>query len=297
MKHLKSYGKFTDVHYKICEGIIQLTPSERDQIEEMVPLIVDVIKGVEIKSNFDDVEPIGEINFISADRTPGKVIIAVGNDAPTLFGYYQTQDRKNTNDDYIIIQQNNLKNRYFSPGRDKWRGGESSGVELLRTTLKHELIHAKDPAINQHYPKNPEEYGYSPEVYYKSWQEFQTITGELFESIITRVDKIMKSNPSDADIKKIEIVLNDILNFYSGRSKETKQETIDFIQGNGNRIEFSKSIKFINDIKINNKNSLYGLYIDEINKIKKYHPESYNEFLKDLYKIIYQCKDIINKKS
>jgi len=302
MKHLFEYEKF-NYKSKIYEGIIQLTPSERDQIEEMLPLIIDVIGGEEIKPGLENFEPIGEIDFISADGKPGKTIVGVGNDAPKLMGYYQKEDPKNLEDNYIMIQQNNFKNRYFTPGRDEWRGGKNAGIESLRVTLKHELMHAKDPAINQYLPENPQGYSYSPEAYFKSWEEFQTITGELFESIITRVDKIMKSNPSDVDIKKIEMALNDILNFYSGKSKETKQETIDFIQGTGSRIEFPKSFKFVNDIvkmnkssnNIYNKNSLYGGFIKDINMIKKHHPEAYDEFLGDLYKTIDQCKNVINK--
>jgi hypothetical protein len=303
LKHLFEYEKFNS-QPKLYEGILQLTPSERDQIEEMLPMIIDVIAGEEIKPGFDNLEPIGEIDFTSADGKPGKVIIAVANDAPNLMAYYEKMDPKNLEDNYIMIQQNNFKSRYFSASSDKWRGGKNAGEEFLRSTLKHELIHAKDPAMNQHKSEKPENYSYEPEVYYKSWEEFKAHTGEFFESIITRVDKIMKSNPSDADIKKIEIALNDILNFYSGKSKEPKQETIDFIQGVRSRVEFPKSFKFVNDIvnmskssnKISNKNSLYGGFIKDINKIKKYNPESYNEFLRDLYKTIDQCKDTINKK-
>ncbi len=58
---------------------------------------------------------------------------------------------------------------------------------------------------------------------------------------------------------------------------------IDVIEG--------EKIKFVG---ISDRNPL-SRSIDDISKIKKYHPDAYNEFLKDLYKTIDQCKNIINR--
>lgn len=281
---------------KLEEGVIQLTPDERSQIEEMIPRIIDVIEKKYIKP--DQFEGIGYINFISADKNPGKVYVWVGNDMPSANGYYHQKDPKDLNDNYIVMQQNSYS-PYFNVLWNTYSnfiGDKNMGIELLRKTLKHELIHAKDPAINQHVsPLTYKNYDSSkPELYYKSWIEFQTMTGQFFESITTGVDRIMKSDPSEENIRKIETALNDILNFYSGKSKTIKQETIDFIQDSGSRNIFQKLFKFVNDIVLGNQNALYD-YIDYIHAIKKYHPEAYNEFLKDLYKTIDQCKDSINK--
>jgi hypothetical protein len=52
-------------------------------------------------------------------------------------------------------------------------GDKNQGIEDLRKTLKHELIHAKDPALNHHLLKEPYDTK-NDEIYYKSWTEFQT---------------------------------------------------------------------------------------------------------------------------
>jgi hypothetical protein len=300
LKHLFEYEKF-NLQSKLYEGAIQLTPSERDQIEKMIPKIIDVIEGKEIKSSADNKVVVDIIDFLSADgKTPGFLSVYVGNDAPKLLAYHQKNDSKDLGDNELVIQQNNFTGKFFNflwKTISKFHGDKNAGIEFLRTTLKHELIHAKDPAENQHIPKNPEKYSYDPEVYYKSWAEFQTYTGELFELIISGVDRIMKSNPSDADIKKIEIALDDLLNYYSKEEKSRKIErgTIDFIQDNESRNDFQKAFKFLSDfVGISDRNPL-SRSLDDISKIKKYHPEAYNEFLKDLYKTIDQCKNVINK--
>jgi hypothetical protein len=286
---------------KLNEGVIQLTSEERNQIEKMIPRIIDVIEKKYLKP--DQFEGIGYINFTSADGTPGKVYVWVGNDMPSASGYHQRKDFKDLNDNYIVIQQNSYS-PYFNVLWNTYSnfiGDKNMGIELLRKTLKHELIHAKDPAINQHVsPLTYKNYDSSkPELYYKSWIEFQTMTGQFFESIITGVDRIMKSDPSEKNVRKIEIALNDILNFYSGKSKTIKQETIDFIQNTdaNNKNIFQKIITFVSKasgVTLLNLNAFF-VYNDFISKIKKYHPEAYNEFLKDLYKTIDQCKDSINK--
>jgi hypothetical protein len=283
---------------KLEEGIIQLTPDERNQIERMIPTIIDIIKGKELKPN--EYKAIGNINFISADKTPGLATVYVSNDSPGLSAYYQTKDPNNLQDNYIVIQQNTFLPLFNVIGKtySALKGDKNLGEEMLRAAIKHELIHAKDPARNQKKLKEP----YSLEgegTYFKSWAEFQTMTGQFFESIIAGVDRIMKSNPSEENVKKIEIALNDILNFYSGRSKEIKQETIDFIQNTdaNNKNIFQKIFTFVSKasgVPLLNLNAFY-VYNDFISKIKKYHPEAYNEFLKDLYKTIDQCKDSINK--
>ena len=333
------------------EGAILLTPDEKDQVEKIIPKIIDIIKGPLISK--DKYKEVGWINYQSADKQPGKVFVYVGNDNPTAGGYFQTNDPKNPEDNIILIQQQPffeyfINNTQFIPvggimnaAAKFLTGDENQGIEAVRRVLKHELIHAKDPAINrvksqwdieekdgmwlavytsgdgtrkktfkfktreeavawinQKYLKN---YNPSdPKSYYKSWEEFQTMTGQFFESIITGVERIMASRPSNSDIRKIEIALTEILNFFAGKSQGFSQETYDFIQNTKSRNLFQNILKKIqNYIEVNvtrsyivgNELSTYTAFISQI---KKYHPESYNEFLKDLYKVIHQAKDKVN---
>ena len=283
------------------EGIISLTQDERDQIEKLIPYIIEIIKGPEIKSG--EYREVDWINFQYADKTPGKVFVFVGNDSPKAGAYFQTKDPKNPTDNYIVVQQNNYSpyfgflNKMYSD----FVGDKNQGVELLRSVLKHELIHAKDPALNHHYMKEPYDFS-KQEVYYKSWAEFQTMTGQFFEAIISGVGRVLTSDSSKENIKKVENALDDILNFYSGKSKSMSQDTADFIQDTGQRDIFQSLIKSAENLFkglirgltrttiSTNALDIYSLFI---NSIKTYNPEGYKEFLKDLYKVIDEARDKI----
>lgn len=272
----------------IKEGIISLTPEERNQVEDLIPDIIEAISGDYIGDNRQ--LEIGEIDALSADKTHIKVKIFVGNNLSLKHadGYYQTNDPKNPTDNLILIQQFHFA-PYFKglSGLDLKltkiaTGNENIGLEKLRKVLKHELIHAKDPAENQHYSNR----GYksdNAEVYYKSWTEFQTMTGQFFEAITTGVDRALRLGMSKDDILK---ALNNILQYYSGKTKIFNQEAKDFIQGSGKRNIFQSIINFFTKLK-----SAIEDYAEFLSMIKKYNPEGYKEFLIDLYKTVDQAKD------
>jgi hypothetical protein len=277
------------------EGALQLTPEERQQVENMLPDIIKIISGKNIGDN--RYIPIGDINAISADKTPIKVEIRVGNDlsVPNANGYFQTLDPKNPTDNYIFLQQP-MFSPYFKglSGFDKkatkfLAGDENLGVERLRKTLKHELIHAKDPALNQHYLKEPYDSS-NAAVYYKSWAEFQSMTGQFFEAITTGVDRALKLGK---DKNQILGALNNILEYYSGKTKNFNTYAKDFIQGTGKRNIFQSLIKLVSDFVLPLDSSIDS-YAGYLSLIKKYNPEGYKEFLKDLYKTIDQAKDKLN---
>lgn len=269
------------------EGALQLTSDERNQVEAMLPDIIKVISGKYIGDNMK--KQVGDINAVSADKTPIKVGIYVGNNLynKNADAYYQTNDKNNPDDNEILIQQFHFSS-YFKglSGLDMKltkiaTGNENTGIERLRKVLKHELIHAKDPAVNQRYMNEP--YSYNPEIYYKSWTEFQTMTGQFFEAITTGVDRAFQLGMSKDEVLK---ALNNILEYYSGKTKSFNQEAKDFIQGSGKRNIFQSLINFF--IKLPSSIDDYATYIASI---KKYNPEGYKEFLGDLYKTVDQARD------
>ena len=277
-----------------------MTSDERNQVENMIPKIIKIISGKWIPSGVQNAVYIDAINYEFADKTKGKVNVFVANDSSAK-GYFTTNDPKNPTDNSIVIQQNSFINYFTNLGGLIFKtqkfvaGDENAGIELLRKTLKHELIHAKDPALNHHFLKEPYDSN-KAEIYYKSWTEFQTMTGQFFESIITGVDRIMSSNLSEKNIRKIEIALSNILNYFAGKTTELKQDTIDLIQNTQSRNLFQRLIKKLENITGLDPtgSGALGVYLTYITLIKKYNPKAYNEFLKDLYKIIDQTKDKIN---
>jgi len=257
------------------EGTIQLTSKERDQIETLLPKVIDAIKGPSLKKT--EYKLVGVINFESADKTLGSTRVFVGNDG-IGGGYFQTLDPKNPTDNYIVVQQDVYKDFFgiLGKGYSTLTGDEMLGEEEIRRVLRHELIHAKDPAVNQHYLKEPYDSN-KPELYYKSWTEFQTMTGQFFETISSAVNRLMSKDISNEDVRKIEKSLNEILNFFAGKSKNISQDTIDFIQGNDKRNIFQRIVKFIETtsakLGIDLGTNFLNLYIPFLNLIKQYNPE------------------------
>ncbi len=269
------------------EGTLQLTSDERSQVENMLPDILKAVSGKYIGDNM--AREIGVINAISADKTPIKVKVFVGNDLSqqNSQGYYRTNDRENPEDNEILLQQFHFA-PYFKglSGLDMKvtklaTGSQNPGIERLRTVLKHELIHAKDPAINQRHRNEPYNRS-SEESYYKSWTEFQTMTGQFFEAITTGVDRALKLGMTKDEVLK---ALDNIVNYYAGKEKSFNQYAKDFIQGTGKRNAFQSIINFVINLP-----SEINDYAGFIKMIQKYNPEGYKEFLKDLYKTVDQAK-------
>jgi hypothetical protein len=272
------------------EGTIQLTSDERRQVNSMLPKIINMIAGDYLGDN--RMFLIDEFKGISADKSPIKVKIYVGNDMnyKTSNGYYQTNDKKNPDDNIILIQQFQFS-KYFKGlgGLDMdftkmMTGNENPGIDAVRKTLTHELIHAKDPATNHRYLKEPNEPG---KDYYKSWAEFQTMTGQFFEAITTSVDRAVKLKMTKEEILS---ALDSILQFYSGKQTTFNQNAKDFIQGSGKRTAFQSLVN-----KFTEYSSSLNTYASYILMIKKYNPEGYKEFLTDLYKTVDDAKDKTEK--
>jgi hypothetical protein len=238
----------------INEGSIRLTYKERQQVEEMLPKIIEVIKGKDLGvGNFEE---IGVIDGVLANGDFLKTTIYVGVDTrknvKNAMGYFQTMNPHDLTDNYIVVQQRSFS-KYFK-GISKFQydiekellGNENMGIEALRKTLVHELIHSKDPKLNQYTPKN-EKYGYDNKSYYSSRTEFVTMTGQFFEGILEGVNSSYKLNKTKEQIMD---ALNNILLVYYGKKRIFNQNAKDFIQGSKNRTVFqdiiNKPVNFFN---------------------------------------------------
>jgi hypothetical protein len=290
----------------IKEGAITLNTDERQQVEDIIQKIIEIIKNRDIPDS-GNIWPAGEISYIYSDGEKGKVKIGVGPIEGNAKGQFFTYDKNNRTDNWIFINQ--VYFSQFFPSSNSFQdldqrlsrtvtGNENTGIERLRQTLKHELIHAKDPAVNHQYLKEP----YSSEdeaIYYGSWAEFQTMTSQFFESLITGTDRVLNNADNPEDIKRIEKALSNILQYFAGKTKTINLDTKEFIDGTGSRNFFQKIFNFLNQIVRMPKDSDYALseYLTYLSKIRQYNPEGYKEFLKDLYKTIKSIEEKVNSVS
>ena len=291
----------------IEEGTLILTPDERQQVEAMIPEMIKVISEPDLIP-LGQHRNIGTLKFKFADGEDGEVLIGVGTFEPAnARGAHHAMDPNNKTDNLILIQQAQFKqyfpsNKFNQIDQNLYRtfsGTANTGVERLRQVIKHEVIHAKDPALNHRYSKEP--YNSSDEsVYFKSWAEFQTFTGQFFESLIAGTDRVLSGVNTAADLKTVESALANILQFFAGKTKTMSVKTAEFIDGTGSRNIFQKVFNFLGSIAGRSlKSSDFALheYVLYLNKIKQYNPEGYKEFLKDLYKTIKTIEEKVNSTS
>jgi hypothetical protein len=222
-------------------------------------------------------------------------------------GVFYSMDEQNLNDQKIIINS-----KYLAPYFNTMTAKVIRTItgfnwsEMIRNTIYHEMIHAKDPASNHHYLKEPYDTS-NKELYYASWTEFATMTGQFFEAIKNKVtesinallnDKSLNKKKYDEKINEISLVLQNILDYYSGKDQSLNNETKYFIQGTiGNDIQkFIRGIyQFFEQIS---GVEFIGYELTSLTNflkwIKKYNPEGWKEFNKDLYLTIQECVDTIN---
>lgn len=285
----------------LLESYIKLTPEEKQRVEEIIPLIIKVIKrGIKKGEQY---EYIDTIKYKFADGEDGKVNIFVESRPEEKYdGYFQTKDPKNKEDNYIVVNIQKVEN-YFNFDSKVYgalTGENKEGIQFIRRVLNHELIHAKDPALNHHFMKEPYDSN-DEKIYYSSWAEFQTMTGQFFEAIITATNQALDDGVKP---KKILDALQDVLDFYSGKKKYMEKETFHFIEGTNKKNFFQKLIYFATDIisstgLTGNPYSSKSLntYYYYLLKIKQYNTKGYREFLSDLYKAVQEAKQTVKNET
>lgn len=271
------------------EGIIKLTDNEVKQINDILPKIKNAIKNRTLY------EAIAQINYVTADGLNATAIVYIYNEDDNSLAHHDSRNKKDLNDNLIGVNfnffglvYNGIFNKILSKMTNK------TPDEHLITSLKHELIHAKDPAVN-HKPLNQPVKSNDIKSYYGSWVEFPTQTGEFFEAITQRTKEEIEKKPTKETIEKIFNIYDDILDFYSGKDKVFNSETAKWLSGGNTGNLFQKFVNGIlsfGGVRVNwSSDTLLPIFSNKIEKIKKYNPEGYKEFQKDLYKLITSFKE------
>jgi hypothetical protein len=287
------------------EGIISLSDEEETKLRNLIPVFIQALKNKEF--NLPLGNPI-KYKMTSGEEAEFTPYIYLGDGSSAA--HFVNNDDINFKDNLIGINGNYWYPAFEGTLESIWKilTGDNPKESLL-SSLRHELIHAKDPAVN-HKPLKTKYDPSKPELYYGSWVEFPAQTGEFLEAIKFNSYEYINNNKDN--LKQAILELNsyyqDILDFYSGKNKMFNKSTMDWLAGGekGNFIQ-----KFIRNIADwggwllgqghttdpgwASRNTLVAFY-SKIEKIRKYNPEGYKEFQKDLYKTIQNTIDYINTK-
>ena len=299
----KSTEPLTPQNENLILERIKLTPDEVKLSNEVLKRAKKIFqRGTRSKQSR---EGVAVMPFTSADGKPGKVSFYVDhNMSPGNLGYYNKKKINDLEDDIIVLNgpfftsaYSAIKDFVFSKVT-----GENPDKFLL-DTIKHELIHAKDPGVNQEHLKEPYD-SKNPKLYYGSWTEFPAQTGEFLEAISAHAEEKLRNNPNDKEIQIFERILQNILDVYAGKEKAFYNKTKDFIVGGSKKNVVQSFIKDVISIggEISNRNTVpqwdsmntLQRYYNKTQLIKKYNPEGYKEFLTDLYKEIKGIEKMTN---
>jgi hypothetical protein len=286
----------------IAEKRLALTPNDTAIVNKVANILGTFLEsGQASKSKTYDA---GTYDYVLADGSPGKVSFTLSYVDNNSTAHFQRNDTEGTNLEDNII---NINSKFYIPAFDNifmniWQGFTGrTPMEDLKRSITHELIHAKDPAVNHHLLKEPYDTN-KVEVYYKSWTEFPAMTGQFMEAILRRTDELVQQGLDEESYNTVQVGLQNILDVYSGKQNSFKNETYKLLttQGNIGLLEAIAELVVGTGLIILGK-STQPLHTDldnmaaYISAIKKYNIEGYNEFLKDLYLTVQEAVDNVNK--
>jgi hypothetical protein len=295
-------NKLTNNSKVIAERRLALTPNDTAIVNKVANTIGNFLESGEANKN--TTYNGGTYDYVLADGSPGKVSFTLSYVDNNSTAHFQRNDTEGTNLEDNII---NINSKFYIPAFDNifmniWQGLTGrTPMEDLKRSITHELIHAKDPAVNHHLLKEPYDTN-KVEVYYKSWIEFPTMTGQFMEAILRRTDELVQQGLDEESYNTVQVGLQNILDVYSGKQNSFKNETYKLLttQGNIGLLEaIAELVVGIGLIILGKSTQPLHTDLDNmaayISAIKKYNIEGYNEFLKDLYLTVQEAVDNVNK--
>jgi hypothetical protein len=294
MKNLRTFENF-----KINEGLITLTDDEIRQLNNLLPkietaLFVDGGRSNPKNFDFDRVPSLDTIFLGSMD-----IITMDGKQKKIVFDFFSDEEKKlkkNTaafvNLDTVtihfdkpinVIQIKINKDHFLELPKDGSKLSPTS-MGILKRTLIHEIIHAKDPGTEFGRKK-----GFSQEYYARDW-ELKAFGGSFIQQIELAVDNFLRDGiKSQDDLQKVENVLRDFVESHK-RGRFPSAQSLEFKLTNNlkDRGFFSRVFHLLK-----NWRSMDDL--SDLKSIKKANPEGYRDFISNLFVRLKRCEEKINK--
>ena len=285
MKKILSFSGFEALNERIL-----ISPDEDRRLkDEVLPKIKAMLADYSLwtaglKPSFIGSE--GE-SLIPKNSIPFKYKMASGEEAVVHFVVVVSPSKRRFNAMFLPLDTKDLKDNIIGINSDLRDTLYNYGTQIptdnsakaekdLLSHLKHELIHAKDPGLNQYqysnfdHPKNYEAY---LKRYLKTKSEGIAFGGELLEYIKDRVEEFVQGGLTEEKVQTLNSVLNDLANGYIEPS-DLSPETIDFL-------DYSKDIE--NSIWIGKSNSIRAVKALRDNQnleFRKFQKKFYQEIVR-----------------
>jgi len=300
---------------KLLTEVIQLTPEERKEIEAAIPKVVDAIKKDEVSG--DESVWVTSINYIMASGEPAKVRIFYSDRRKGVEGMYNSVNPADLQDNVISLYKGYFS-QYFGL-KNTLKGTDKRGEDQIRRVLTHELVHAKDPALNHKKGKDREDTSKSSDAYveaeyFRSNEEVIAFASQLNEIIIRNVklwiekhitdeeSKLQQANANfslEQEAKDIQSILREILKFFSGQSVDLSPPAKSFVESVIDQSGFEKFMtkiyNFLEKLGLSKRRRTpLESYTLAVEKIKEFNPEGYDRLLKSLAKTLQKLELSIN---
>ena len=268
MKKILSFSGFEALNERI------LIPPDEDRRlkDEILPKIKVMLEDNSLWTTVQELLQCAKSNSIPKNSIPFKYQMASGEEAVVHFFVWPDQM---DNGAFIALDKENLKDNLISISSAKNLDSIEKEKYLL-SIIKHELIHAKDPGLNQYQysnfdrPRNKEAYRKN---YFKTKPEGIAYGGQFLEEIKDRVEEFVQGGLTEEKVQTLNSVLNDLANGYIEPS-DLSPETIEFL-------DYSKDIE--NSIWIGKSNSIRALKLlrDSQNlEFRKFQKKFYQEIVR-----------------
>jgi hypothetical protein len=289
MKKILSFKGFETLNERI------LIPSDEDKRlkEEVFPKLVAMLKDKSLWTTLPQFLDHRHKNYPIENSIPFKYKMASGEEAEVRFFVGEDEVfRKAYATFYPRIAQNLKDNLIGVNGDESDRLLRNEGRGLL-SILKHELIHAKDPGMNQydysekHKPKNKAKYR---EKYYETKPEGLAFGGQFIEEVKDALDDFLKESPlTEEKIKTLNSVLNTLATRTTGsiHPVNPSKEVSSFLK-------YDNSFKRVKDLLAKDPNLDPILVSSTISRLKAAGNPEFQKFQKKLYQELLKIADKVN---
>ena len=268
MKKILSFSGFEALNERI------LIPPDEDRRlkDEILPKIKVMLEDNSLWTTVQELLQCAKSNSIPKNSIPFKYRMASGEEAVVHF--FVWPDQMN-NGAFISLDKENLKDNLIGISSAKNLDSIEKEKYLL-SIIKHELIHAKDPGLNQYQYSNfdrPRKQINYRVNYYKTKPEGIAFGGQFLEEIRDRVEQLVQGGLTEEKVKTLNSVLNDLANGYIEPS-DLSPETIDFL-------DYSKDIdRSTNPFTPNRENLRWNTMDNSISRLNALRDSKNLEFRK-----------------
>ena len=272
MKKILSFRGFEALNERIL-----ISPDEDRRLkDEILPKIKVMLADNSLWTTVQELLQCAKSNSIPKNSIPFKYQMASGEEAVVHFFVLFTISWR-FRALFLSMDKKDLKDNLIGINSDlSLTLNSTEGEKALLSDLKHELIHAKDPGLNQYQysnfdrPRNKEAYRKN---YFKTKPEGIAYGGQFLEEIKDRVEEFVQGGLTEEKVQTLNSVLNDLSNGYIEPS-DLSPETIEFL-------DYSKDIE--NSIWIGKSNSIRALKLlrDSQNlEFRKFQKKFYQEIVR-----------------